>query len=109
MPSRIQLLFVYFAENFAMYSQCFVVLCSGTRDEPLRTSAWEAMFVCFYSFLAKDAACSKFSLACTERGKNFRPHFRKRQILMFLDCSSFCFRTQATLEDKTLLFVVLWL
>ena len=46
MPSRIQLLFVYFAENFAMYSQCFVVLCSGTRDEPLRTSAWEA--VCLF-------------------------------------------------------------
>ena len=61
MPSRIQLSFVYFAENFAMYSQCFVVLCSGTRDEPLRMSAWEAMFVCFYPFLAKDAACSKFS------------------------------------------------
>ena len=77
MPSRIQLLFVYFAENFAMYSQCFVVLCSGTRDEPLRTSAWEAMFVCFYSFLAKDAACSKIFPRKYRTREKLSPSFSK--------------------------------
>lgn len=73
MPSRMQLLFVYFAENFAMYSQCFVVLC---------------LFV-FTHFWPRTRPAPNFPEHVQNAGKTFAPVFESDKYLCSLTVALF--------------------